>query len=79
MNAAIEKATPIIGAAIDKAAPVLTSAVERTIGAVERIDPEASQREAYFKDTTNAAANGHVEGDIKTQVVSEETKSAGQP
>jgi len=40
---------PVIESAIEKGAPVLTSAMETAISAVERIDPEAQQREAYFK------------------------------
>lgn len=42
-------AKPILDTAIEKTGPVLTSAIERAIGVVERIDPEASNRDAYFK------------------------------
>ena len=42
-------AKPLLNTAIEKTGPVLTSAIQRAIGVVERIDPEASNREAYFK------------------------------
>ena len=42
-------AKPLLNSAIEKTGPVLTSAIQRAIGVVERIDPEASNRESYFK------------------------------
>lgn len=43
-----ETVKPVLNTAIEKTTPVLTSAIERAIEVVERIDPEASNREAYF-------------------------------
>jgi len=52
MQTITEKVTstvkPVIESAISCGTPVLTAAVEGAISAVERIDPEAKQREAYF-------------------------------
>lgn len=45
---------PVIESAIERGTPVLTAAVEGAISVVERFDPEAKQREAYF--TTGGAA-----------------------
>lgn len=42
-------AKPLLNSAIEKTGPVLTSAIQRAIGVMESIDPEASNREAYFK------------------------------
>jgi len=47
---------PIINSGIEKTGPVLTSAIERAINAVECIDPEASNREAYFKSNEPEAS-----------------------
>ena len=71
-------AKPLINAAIEKTAPVLTSAVERTIGVVEQIDPEASNREAYFRSQEAGAGDAAVssQGDAAPQ---EEIKAAAQP
>ena len=76
-------ARPLIDSAIEKTGPVLASVMERAIGAVEHIDPESSNREAYFKSKEQPEASGDAsvsspqegEGDA----AQEESKAAAQP
>ena len=49
---------PVIDTVIEKGTPVVTSAIAGAISVVERIDPDAKQREAYF---TASAATGEEE------------------
>lgn len=43
-----ETVKPVINTAIQKTTPALTSVIEGAISVVERIDPEAKQREPVF-------------------------------
>jgi len=63
-----ETVKPVLDTAVEKTAPVLTSAIERAIGVVERIDPEAQNREAYFgykpvSDDALVSSNGAAGGE----------------
>ena len=79
-------AKPLIDSAIEKTGPMLASVMERAIGAVEHIDPEASNRESYFKSQEQPEASGDAsvssqqegmkEDDASQQ---EESKAAAQP
>ena len=64
---AVETLKPVLTSALERTTPVLTSAIEGAIEYVERIDPEAKQREHVFASEP-AQANG-------SQV--EESKVAG--
>ena len=56
-----ENAKPLINSAIEKTGPVLTSAIERAINVFERIDPDSSNREAYFRSQEpNASGDASV-------------------
>lgn len=49
-----ETVAPVLSSAIEKTTPVLTSAIESAIGVVEKIDPEAANREPVFKKAPTA-------------------------
>lgn len=49
-----ETVGPVLSSAIEKTTPVLTSAIESAIGVVEKIDPEATNREPVFKKAPSA-------------------------
>ena len=71
---------PVLDAAVEKSTPVLTSAIERAIGVVERIDPDASNREAYFRNQEPAASAVSSSEEAKAaaaSTVQEESKSTG--
>ncbi len=69
---AVETIKPVLTSALEKTTPVLTSAIESTIQYVERIDPEAKQREHVFAE----AAAGAV--DENADDPTEERKSNGE-
>ena len=76
---------PLIDSAIEKTGPVLASVMERAIGAVEHIDPESSNREAYFKSqeqpeaSRDASVSSPQEGMNEGDNTQEESKAAAQP
>ena len=78
-------AKPLIDSAIEKTGPVLASVMERAIGAVEHIDPESSNREAYFKSqeqpeaSRDASVSSPQEGMNEGDAAQEESKAAAQP
>lgn len=55
INQISETVKPVLTKAVDRTTPVITSAIESTIKIVERIDPEARQRDAYFNAASTSA------------------------
>lgn len=61
----------VLNAAVEKSTPVLASALESAIGVMERIDPDSSNREAYFRSGVPEAS-----GEAAAAVSSSEGKDA---
>ena len=75
----IETVKPMVTTVVEKTAPVLTSAIEGTIRQVERIDPEAAQRESFFKQSSEGvAAQGEDEAPVEERKAPEEPQSVAQ-
>lgn len=58
---AVETIKPVLTSALEKTTPVLTSAIESTIQYVERIDPEAKEREPIFSEAAAGAVDENAE------------------
>ena len=73
---AVETIKPVLTSAIERTTPVLTSAIEGAIEYVERIDPEAKQREHVFATEAAQASNdGQVE---ESKVAGDNNAAEGQ-
>ncbi len=52
----VETVTPVINTCIEKTSPVIASAISGAISVVERIDPDAANREAVYGGEASADA-----------------------
>lgn len=68
----IETVKPVLATAIEKTTPLLTTAIEKTIGVVEKIDPDSSNRDSYFRQDAAEQAAVASNGVDSTQPVEEQ-------
>ena len=67
-----ETVKPVLASAVEKTTPLLTRAIEGTISAVERIDPDATNRDQVFRE-------GQASGEAQPEESKDPAQTSAEP